>query len=206
MVATLVLAMQVILGGLTVLHLLAYWSVTLHLLTGNLFMVLIALLAVRLAPAPAENPMPRAAQRIAVALVAALVVQMALGGLVSSNLAGLACTEWPTCNGGVWFPVFDGIVGLHLVHRLGAYTLLAVSAAFWAVTGRRLVFALVLAQGALGVANVLLAMPVEVAILHSALADLVVLATMVAVFGVLRQPQMLRGRKTDPRWVSVEAK
>ena len=120
---------------------------------------------------------------VAKAVVAMWFVQMALGGLVSSNHAGLACTEWPTCNGGVWFPVFDGIVGLQLAHRMGGYTLFALAVGL-AVTARGsaarshawTVLGLVLFQVALGVTNVLTALPVELAVLHSATADLIGIA------------------------------
>lgn len=190
LVAAVTLAAQIVLGGLTVLHLLAYWSVTLHLLFGNFFCALLLLIGVRLLDAaPARAPIAGAARGIVWALAVMVFVQMALGGLVSSNYAGLACTEWPTCNGGVWFPAFDGIVGMQIFHRLGAYTLAALAVAFVVVTRdtpdlRRpawLLAGLVACQVALGVANVLLAMPVEIAILHSAFADLIVLSTAWAV-------------------------
>lgn len=130
------------------------------------------------------------------ALAAMVLVQMGLGGMVSSNYAGLACTEWPTCNGGVWFPVWNGIVGLQLFHRLGAYTLAALAVGFLVLARgherlRRpaaLVLALVLCQVGVGVANVLLAMPVEIAILHSAVADLIVLSTTWALVRTLALP------------------
>ncbi len=177
--ASIVLVAQIVLGGLTVLHLLAFWSVTLHLLFGNAFMALLVVLAVRLrGAAPVALGAARGA---AIAVAVAVVVQMALGGLVSSNYAGLACTEWPTCSDGVWFPSLDGIVGLHLLHRLGAYTVLAAAVAF-AWTGRAsggaaaafAVLGLVLAQVTFGVATVLLSMPVELQILHAAMAHLLV--------------------------------
>lgn len=197
LVAAIALVAQVVLGGLTVLHLLAYWSVTLHLLTGNLFCALLLLVAQRLLDAPAPRAaVPFAARGVAVALATMVVVQMGLGGLVSSNYAGLACTEWPTCNGGVWFPVFDGIVGLQVFHRLGAYTLFALAAAFFVVARnvaplRRaagFVLGFVLLQIGIGIANVLLAMPVEIAIVHSAVADLIVLSTTWALGRALGNP------------------
>ncbi|MDP2316007.1 MAG: COX15/CtaA family protein [Pseudomonadota bacterium] len=196
-IAAVALAAQVILGGLTVLHLLAYWSVTLHLLFGNLFCALLVLTGLSLSekqvPSASVHPWVRAVG----ALLAAMVVgQMALGGLVSSNYAGLACTEWPTCNGGVWFPVLDGIVGLQIFHRLGAYTLLALSVAFFVLARgvpalRRpaaVVLGLVLLQALIGITNVLLAMPVEIAIIHSAVADLIVLSTTWTLWHVARHP------------------
>ena len=131
--------------------------VTLHLLGA---MVLLALLVLQresfrdqaLAPAPGHPP-PRA-----VALVGALVlVQIALGGWVSTNYAVLACQGVPTCNGHWWPAVdlaggftllrplgqdgvggylrFDALVAIHLVHRLGAVVVLAalvwLSARLW---------------------------------------------------------------------------
>jgi cytochrome c oxidase assembly protein subunit 15 len=196
--AAVVLAIQVVLGGLTVLHLLADWSVTLHLLTGNLFCALLVLAGLKLQGAPESVPVavPPALRIVGWLLAGMVVVQMALGGLVSSNYAGLACTEWPTCNGGVWFPVFDGIVGLQIFHRLGAYTLLALSTAFFllaraapgAARPAGVVLALVCLQGVIGITNVLLAMPVEIAIAHSAVADLIVLSTTWALWRVAQLP------------------
>ncbi len=176
-----VLAGQVLLGALTVWKLLAAWSVTSHLLTANIFLVCVCLVAVRLfeAASPsrpvAVGPRLREAVSLAMAL---LIVQIALGGLVASKYAGLVCPEWPTCQDGVWFPGFEGARGLHLLHRLDAYALVMLLAGC-AVAARRIprigaaLFAaaiLAVVQGGVGVANVLLRLPVEVTGLHSALA------------------------------------
>jgi len=128
------------------------------------------------------------------ASAALLLLQIVLGGLVSSSYAGMACPEWPTCNGGAWFPSFRGSVGLHLLHRLNGYALLA--ACFAAASFGRgvprlgrwviLAAALVAAQVAVGVANVLLGLPVEVTGLHSALAAALVLVITGAVHEACR--------------------
>jgi heme a synthase len=79
--------------------------------------------------------------------VAALsVVQVALGGWVSTNYAVLACTDFPTCQG-TWWPSMDfehgfalrrelgagkdggylpfaALTAIHFVHRLGAFVVL----------------------------------------------------------------------------------
>ena len=47
-----------------------------------------------------------------------LVVQIALGGWVSTNYAVLACTDFPTCNG-QWIPSMDFANGFHLWRALG---------------------------------------------------------------------------------------
>jgi cytochrome c oxidase assembly protein subunit 15 len=183
------LAIQIVLGGLTVLQLLASWTVTSHLVIGNAFALALVLLGRRLlalAPAragdarPAESTpslarLPRAAVTLAGAL---LFVQIVLGGLVSSSYAGLACPDWPTCVDGELFPGWTGVRGLHVLHRTMGYALVLTIFLAAGVTRhhrpsrRWLGVAAVLAvlQVGVGVANVLLRIPVEVTGLHSALA------------------------------------
>jgi len=182
LVAAVLLASQIVLGGLTVLELLATWTVTSHLVTGNAFALAIVLLARRLTrlsagdpPAIRANPSQRAVTALAGALLAAQVV---LGGLVSSSYAGLVCPDWPTCMNGEFFPTWTGIQGLHVFHRIVGYSVvLAIAAAAWVArchpgSRRWLQVATVFALGqvAVGVANVLLRLPVEITALHSALA------------------------------------
>jgi cytochrome c oxidase assembly protein subunit 15 len=198
--AVALLALQVVLGGLTVLHLLAAWTVTSHLVVGNSFNACLLLIALRLrdggrAAAPAGRA-PARARRAVAAAAALLGLQVVLGGLVSSTYAGLACPEWPACNGGRWFPAWRGSVGLHLAHRWNAYLLVAalVGAALAArgvprVGGLALLaFGLGLAQAAAGVANVLLGIPVEVTGLHSGLSALLVLTLVAALDSPARRP------------------
>jgi heme A synthase len=180
-----VLALQIVLGGLTVLHLLAGWSVTLHLLCGNLFLALLVAgtLALRAGAATEAARADRSARRAMVALAAAFVLQLALGGLVSSHHAGTVCTEWPACQGGVWFPSWEGPLRLHLLHRLGAYVLFAGAWAAAYAGARRpamrapaFAFAgLVTVQALLGIGNVLWALPQTLAIGHAAMAGLLTL-------------------------------
>lgn len=106
-IAAVLLAVQIVLGGLTVLLGLAPWTVTAHLVTGTSFAA--ALLWTRQALREIEAPRPRPAlptraRRALVAALGLLVLQIVLGGLVSSHYAGLDCPEWPTCRDGVWFP------------------------------------------------------------------------------------------------------
>lgn len=195
LVASGLLALQILLGALTVWHLLARWTVTSHLLTGNAFAVALAFTASTLAesarPAPASGiapPVTPGARASLSAAAALLAFQVALGGLVSSSYAGMACPEWPACNGGIWFPSWRGGVGLHLLHRMNGYALLlALAGAAWLARGggaagglTRLAAVLAVAQVAVGVANVRLGIPVEVTGLHSALAALLVLSVSLA--------------------------
>lgn len=199
--AAVALAVQIVLGGLTVLELLAEWTVTSHLVTGNTFCLLLLVLALVLRDqrggAPVRSPVG-AAQRGAVFAFAALVpVQLALGGLLASSYAGLACGTWPTCDGVSWFPTFVGPVGWQVIHRLIAYTLLAGALLGAAASGGRgpvgrawiAVLVAVLAQATIGVANVLLRLPVEVTLLHSFGAAGVVLSTTWLAYETARAPQ-----------------
>jgi len=186
-VAAVLLGIQILLGALTVWKLLAPWTVTAHLLAGNSFAatLLLAALALRDGGSPARRgALAPSARRATVLAVALLVLQIALGGLVASRYAGLACPDWPTCREGVWFPTWEGSVGLQLLHRVNGYALVAslAAAAFAARSApalrraTRLALLLGVAQLAVGVANVLLALPLEVTGLHSALAAGLVLS------------------------------
>jgi len=53
------------------------------------------------------------------ALAALAVVQIALGGWVSTNYAVLACRDFPTCQG-AWWPPMDFAQGFRLRRELGA--------------------------------------------------------------------------------------
>jgi len=186
-VAAALLALQILLGALTVWHLLAAWTVTSHLLVGNAIAAAFCWTALELRDrrpgAPHPAPPSRLARRWLAATLALLVVQMALGGQLSSRYAGLSCPEWPTCNGGVLFPSWRGPVGLHLLHRSGGYALLAALAGLAALCRganrlsllAKLALGLGVAQVAVGVANVLSGLAVEVTGLHSALAAALVL-------------------------------
>ncbi len=132
----------------------------------------------------------------ALALVLA-IGQVALGGWVSSNYAAVACIDLPTCHG-QWWPAMDFANGFHLTqhigpnylggqldsdartaihmsHRLGALVLtLVLLALAWRLRRGglpRLAGLLLLALGtqlALGISNVLLHLPLLVAVAHNA--------------------------------------
>lgn len=204
---------QALLGALTVWKLLDPNVVSGHLAVGLLlFATLLTLgLRARLAarasePSPARQAAPdsgRSQVRPAGLLplfataTAAIWAQAVLGGMVSTNHASLACPDWPTCNGR-WLPEFSGLVGLQMAHRFGAYVLIALLA--WAAvrggsapdaTTRNLaraLFLLAMAQGAIGVANVLLGIPVWVSALHLGNAALMLALALVATFRLAAMP------------------
>ncbi|GCL62272.1 COX15/CtaA family protein [Pseudaquabacterium pictum] len=92
--------------------------VTLHLLGAQLLLALLVLQHESFR----ARPLAVARQRLApawVAVVLALVVmQIALGGWVSTNYAVLACQGFPTCNG-QWWPQMDAAHGFTLLRHLG---------------------------------------------------------------------------------------
>jgi len=197
--AVVVLLIQIVLGGLTVLQALAYWTVTSHLLAGNLFLFLLVGTGLRLrAPSATHEPLPNTHRYTALALGGVVLLQMALGGLVSSNQAGLACTHWPSCNGSLWFPSWSGIIGLQLMHRMGAYTVLLLTGSLLALawpypTMKRrmaLLLGLVISQISLGVINIFYALPVETAILHAAIGDATLLMALLNALLSYKAPPM----------------
>jgi cytochrome c oxidase assembly protein subunit 15 len=193
------LATQVVLGGLTVLKLLAGWTVASHLVTGNTFAALLLLTSLAIADEAGrpERTDVGVVQRVLATLLAVLVpAQLVLGGLVAGHGAGLACSTWPSCNDAGAFPTLSGVIGLQVMHRIGAYTVATVALANLVAHARHprarrpaiVVVALVALQIALGVANVLLRLPIEITLLHSATAASISLSTAWLLDEVWRAP------------------
>ena len=120
-------------GALTVTLKLMPLVVTLHLLGG---LMLLSLLTVQLGRLTVFDPMSQS-QRAAMrpwllALSIALVMQVSLGGWVSTNYAVLACPDFPSCLNGSWWPDMDFDAGFDFFRPLGktpdGETLLSVSA------------------------------------------------------------------------------
>lgn len=188
-IGAVLLCTQVVLGGLTVLELLAEWTVVAHLLTGNSFTATLLLLSATLwhDARPVQRPSVASFQRLVALGVGVLVVtQLGLGGWVAAAEAGTACgPAWPNCGGSAWFPTFSGLQGIQVIHRTMAYIVLAgVVVGFLATRGSGrlgriagVVMALTFLQAGIGIANVLLMVPVETTVLHSAGAAALVLST-----------------------------
>jgi cytochrome c oxidase assembly protein subunit 15 len=205
-IAAVLIAVQITLGALTVWLRLAPWTVTAHLITGNSFASTTFLLALAFHAKKrihAIHPIVSNRNRFWITAIGGLLLlQLGIGGFVSSRYAGLACPEWPTCNGGIWFPTWVGSVGLHLFHRMTAYALivcLGVAAFSCRRDGRlrgatALAFALGILQGAIGVANVSNGIPIELTGLHTALAAALVLTVAFALqeaWSTLDEPESL---------------
>jgi heme a synthase len=91
--------------------------VTLHLLGGLMLLMLLAMqhAAFQQRPLALATPLRRGIAWV----LAAVMVQAALGGWVSTNYAVLACTGFPQCNG-AWWPAMDWGHGFSLLRQLGA--------------------------------------------------------------------------------------
>jgi cytochrome c oxidase assembly protein subunit 15 len=190
--ALLLLFAQVLLGALTVWKLLHPSVVASHL--GVALLLFSTLLVLALAARAHARPELRAelgtrpSGLLPLFALATFLTygQALLGGMVSTNGAGLACPDWPACNG-EWFPAMTGGVGLQVLHRWGAYVLGGVLLLV-AICSRTApdpavrsagpaAFGFVLAQVVLGVLNVLMGLPVWLSALH--------LANAAAILGLL---------------------
>lgn len=212
----LLVALQATLGMWTVTMLLQPAIVTLHLLGGMAILALLLWLALREInpqPAPAARPLrPWAAAGLAL-----LVAQIALGGWVSTNYAALACADFPTCHGewlptmdfenafhvlrelgvtAAGTPLsYEALTAIHWSHRLGALVTLVYIGflALWALRIPQLrtigaaLLALLLAQAGLGIANVLLRLPLVLAAAHNAGAALLLAALVMLNFTVFKR-------------------
>jgi heme a synthase len=196
------LFVQVLLGALTVWKLLSPAVVSGHLATGLLlFSTLLAIgLIARAQAAPARRPPPAGTSgpRALFALATlAIYSQAVLGGVVSTNGAGIACPDWPTCRG-EWFPAMQGLVGLQMAHRWTAYALAALLVvlalrarpAVDPVVARiaRVLLVIACVQMIAGVFNVLLGIQVWLSALHLANAAAMLALSMTATFRLATRP------------------
>jgi len=180
------LALQVVLGALTVRKLLHFSVVTLHLGNALLFLAALVALAERASRAaepdvrPEEGAAGGTTKRVWMVAAAATLGQILLGGLVSTNHAGLACPDFPLCHG-AWWPLPGArLEHLQMTHRVGAFVLLALLVLAWARSrgaadprvraAGPVALSLVLVQLVLGVFAVLLAVPVWLTAAHLATA------------------------------------
>ena len=165
------LAVQIALGGITVLLKLPHLISTAHLVNALLILGGLIVLARGLraaAPVRASAGDDRLRRLARVGLIV-LLVQLALGGYVRHSGAGLACPDFPLCSGDL-LPT-QWLAGVHWAHRWLGVLLLGLFIHV-AVAGRtaatRLVAALAVLQVALGIATVLLQLTPVVRAAHAA--------------------------------------
>ncbi len=186
-----VIACQVLMGAVTVWLRNAPFTVVIHLGLAMSFVALVMTARERFRPTGSAPPAAVGAgfQCATRAVLGLVVAQMLLGAIVSSKLIGLACFDFPTCNGGIVPPVWTVPIAWQIAHRaLGATVALTAFAVFGAAhlgggaaTERRvsaLVLGLVSAQILLGGVTVWLRIPPAVSAAHLGVAT-VLLATLI---------------------------
>jgi cytochrome c oxidase assembly protein subunit 15 len=205
---------QATLGAWTVTMLLKPAIVTAHLLGGMSILGMLTWLALEQSGLSLSMREIRAPALLA---LAALVVQVALGGWVSSNYAALACPDLPLCHG-VLVPQMDFRSAFHVVRELGQtaegklltnealtaihwthrlFALVVVAAVGWAAyrtfrVNRLLgsaLGAMVILQFSLGVLNVAVRRPLPLAAAHNAGAAALLVLLVVLNFAAFRRPR-----------------
>jgi len=227
--ATLVwVCLQGAFGALTVTLKLFPAIVTMHLLGAIVLLALLCIQAVRYRQAAAGRGSVDIASPLRTMLIvttALLVVQIALGGWVSTNYAVLACTQFPACQGSWWPPMnfaqgfqlwrelgvdtsgtpidFAALTAIHYVHRLMAYVVfVALGGLAWRLhriealrASARWLAGLALLQLATGLGNVLLGWPLAAAVLHTGGAAALAVALVWTLCETRRQPRAIAGRR-----------
>lgn len=210
---------QALLGMWTVTLLLKPMVVTAHLLGGMATLSLLLWLWLRERDQFGHAYYARAdhLHRGALFGLVLVIVQIALGGWVSTNYAALACTDFPLCQG-VWVPEMDfehsftlhrelgetasgdflpmqALTAIHWVHRLMALVVFVylawLVASLFRTPGYRgvglLVGVLLLTQVSLGISNVLFSLPIAVAVAHNAGAALLLGSLVLLNFRIRRR-------------------
>lgn len=165
-----------------------------HLTLACIIFTAIMVVARGLAP-HTEPPADARTQRFAGIVVILVLFQIYLGGLVAGLDAGMSYNTWPLMDGRVvpgdlfviepaWRNVFENPKTVQFIHRLGAYTLLAVTLWHMIATRRRepgttharralVLFHLVLVQAAVGIAALLTQVRFDAALTHQFVALIV---------------------------------
>ncbi len=211
--------LQGLFGKWTVTLLLKPAVVTLHLLGGMMILAMLTWLSARhlglpSAGRPAEA---RALRPWALLGLLLVMVQIALGGWVSTNYAALACVDFPTCHGR-WLPDMDFVHGfqlqrelgmtnagaplsnaalnaIHWTHRVGALVIAIYVGAMAFVASQMISlrpYALIVAgalviQLSLGITNVLAMLPLAVAVAHNAGAALLLMSVVMLNFALYQE-------------------
>lgn len=207
----LLIVFQALLGMWTVTELLKPLIVTGHLIGGMTTLALLTWLWQReCGPSLTGMLDVRAYRSWGVLALSAVVVQIILGGWVSTNYAALACSDFPLCHGR-WLPDMEfysaftlhrelgmdasgnllslqALTAIHWTHRLWAVAVLLLvgTAAFKLARLRGLCVwgmflgVLLLVQLGLGISNILFSLPLALAVAHNAGAALL-LATLVVI-------------------------
>jgi len=118
--ALLLVMVQGLLGGLTVLYKLPTLVLVMHLGTSMLFMALLVAIAW-------GRPLQGGA--LLWLTTAAIYLQILLGATVRHTGAGLVCTDFPYCRGAIWPANVHPMVHLHMAHR--AFAIVVAALVIW---------------------------------------------------------------------------
>ncbi|HET8851245.1 MAG TPA: heme o synthase [Ktedonobacteraceae bacterium] len=219
--APILLAIQIVLGGLTVLWKLPPQIITAHLGTALAIlaiMITIAVLSGRPArrgdglPSPEHPAKTRKFAQLAITNALLVYILMLLGSYVTGSGAALACPGWPLCMPASW-AVSNHLADINILHRVyavfvGLVTLWTVISALrrWRVARGQAIVGLVggvlfVYQAVVGGLIVLLYEPAFVAGLHLALATAV--WGMLVLLAALASNQ-LRVAPVAPRFIEGE--
>ncbi|WP_444929190.1 COX15/CtaA family protein [Microbulbifer sp. SSSA002] len=161
---------------------------------------------------------------LALVAIAVVIIQIALGGWTSSNYAALACPDFPTCHN-KWWPAADFVEGfniaqqigpnylggalesdartaIHLTHRIGAL-LVTVIVLMLAILAWRTGFrawslwltGALLLQVSLGIANVVMYLPLGIAVAHNAGAAFLLLSLLTFTYRIYALKAITVGRQ-----------
>ena len=214
---TLLLGLMVFLAAFGVWafgHLPRSVTVSVHLASGMFMMILLTWIVLRqMAPAGAvDAAAAQKLRRLSWLGMVLLMTQIMQGGWTSANFAALACTDFPLCQGAL-LPTMDfsyslndaglplspeKLTAIHWMHRVGALPVIAylgwLSFRVMATEGLRklgqTLLGLVVLESLLGVANVRLGLPLLTAVLHNAVAMLLLIVLVVLRFRL----QPVKGR------------
>lgn len=191
------IVLQALLGMWTVTLLLKPVIVTLHLLGGMTTLAVLSWIAFRHVSTQRLKFKAWQLRWLQLALLV-WIMQVLLGGWTSSNYAALACTDFPTCHGVWWPEMdmgeafhltralgesrdggqlhLNALTTIQWVHRLGAVVVFA-----WLLVSLRLLWQsaiprwlcvglllIMLCQIGLGIANLILQLPLVLAVMHNA--------------------------------------
>lgn len=154
--------------------------------------------------------------RLAGGFAAAVYMQVILGAFVAGLDAGKIANTWPTMDGEFvpqglliatpwWVNLFENALTAQFNHRMAAYLVVVFSIAILVLANRRrqeleairlsatLIAGWVLAQTAIGIATVVQATPISLALLHQAGALILI------VLAVWQLHRAVRGGQADPR-------
>jgi cytochrome c oxidase assembly protein subunit 15 len=181
-------------SGLTERVVVSQYRLAFHLTLACLIYAALVVTADRYSGRPPQTPVPRRIGVTAAGLVVLVIAQIYLGALVAGLHAGLIYNTWPLIDGALvppvsgllfdqpaWRNFFENPLTVQFDHRMIAYGLFAVALLHavdvWRTfegrtlrIGAAVLAAVVCAQAALGIATLLMAAPLALAMLHQAMA------------------------------------